>query len=241
MSNSIITATTGPQSRRSSARPRQPSVANRRGALETEMKRFRTLIAELKADISNLEERVKAANSDATRARERLLYCTQEITRITQEELQGNSGNEYARALRDYNGYSRAHPNDVEGIRSRHNEATHLHGITNAAIQEIIKPLRLEGEAKLQLLTKAKKKKDFLDDDIIVLTGEKHDLQNELDALISQYRELTINQNIGQGKRQRKSKKRGKRGGTWTAKYKKSINCRRPRGFSQKQHCKYGK
>jgi hypothetical protein len=38
-----------------------------------------------------------------------------------------------------------------------------------------------------------------------------------------------------------KRSKRGKRGGAWTAKYKKSINCRRPRGFSQKQYCKYGK
>jgi hypothetical protein len=25
----------------------------------------------------------------------------------------------------------------------------------------------------------------------------------------------------------------------WTKKYKKSINCKRPRGFSQKQYCKY--
>ena len=27
----------------------------------------------------------------------------------------------------------------------------------------------------------------------------------------------------------------------WTNKYKKSINCRKPRGFSQKQYCKYGR
>jgi len=27
----------------------------------------------------------------------------------------------------------------------------------------------------------------------------------------------------------------------WSAKYKKSINCNKPKGFSQKQHCKYGK
>ena len=29
-------------------------------------------------------------------------------------------------------------------------------------------------------------------------------------------------------------------GGKWSIKYKKSINCRNPKGFSQKQHCKYG-
>jgi len=238
MSNSIITATTGPQSRRSSARPHQPSLAYRSRALAKEITKFRNIIAELEADISNFNERALAANSDAASAREGLRYCIQEITRITQEELQGNSGNEYARALRSYNDYSIAHPNDVEGIRSRHSEATHLHGITNAAIQEIIKPLSVEAQSKLQLLSKANEKYKTLNDDIQALTWQKNDLQNELDTMTSEYRELTINQNIGQGKRQRKSKKRG---GAWTAKYKKSINCRRPRGFSQKQYCKYGK
>ena len=27
----------------------------------------------------------------------------------------------------------------------------------------------------------------------------------------------------------------------WSMKYKKSINCKFPKGFSQKQHCKYGR
>ena len=31
------------------------------------------------------------------------------------------------------------------------------------------------------------------------------------------------------------------RGGKWSLKYKRSINCKKPRGFSQKQHCKYGR
>lgn len=30
-------------------------------------------------------------------------------------------------------------------------------------------------------------------------------------------------------------------GRKWSAKYKKSINCKRPKGFSQRQHCKYGR
>ena len=32
-----------------------------------------------------------------------------------------------------------------------------------------------------------------------------------------------------------------KRGGKWSKKYKRSINCNRPKGFSQKQYCKYGR
>ena len=31
------------------------------------------------------------------------------------------------------------------------------------------------------------------------------------------------------------------RGGKWSLKYERSINCRRPKGFSQRQHCKYGR
>ena len=34
---------------------------------------------------------------------------------------------------------------------------------------------------------------------------------------------------------------RKKKGKGWSAKYKQSINCRRPKGFSQKQYCKYGR
>ncbi len=30
-------------------------------------------------------------------------------------------------------------------------------------------------------------------------------------------------------------------GGKWSLKYKKSINCKQPKGFSQRQHCKYGR
>jgi thiol-disulfide isomerase/thioredoxin len=41
-------------------------------------------------------------------------------------------------------------------------------------------------------------------------------------------------------KRQRGGKTK-KNGGKWSAKYKHSINCNRPKGFSQKQYCKYGR
>ena len=30
-------------------------------------------------------------------------------------------------------------------------------------------------------------------------------------------------------------------GGKWSRKYKKSIDCKHPKGFSQKQYCKYGR
>lgn len=42
----------------------------------------------------------------------------------------------------------------------------------------------------------------------------------------------------GGSSKSRKHKKRMQRGGKWSLKYKRSINCNRPKGFSQKQHCK---
>ncbi len=39
----------------------------------------------------------------------------------------------------------------------------------------------------------------------------------------------------------RKRRTRRMKAGKWSRKYKRSINCRRPKGFSQRQYCKYGR
>ena len=42
-------------------------------------------------------------------------------------------------------------------------------------------------------------------------------------------------------RKQHRNRNNSQNGGKkWSLKYKKSINCNRPRGFSQRQHCKYG-
>jgi hypothetical protein len=43
------------------------------------------------------------------------------------------------------------------------------------------------------------------------------------------------------GKNRSRKNRTIKRRRHWSAKYKKSINCKRPKGFSQRQHCKYGR
>ena len=53
-------------------------------------------------------------------------------------------------------------------------------------------------------------------------------------------------QNGGKTKKSKNTNKTNKtkkniKGGKWSKKYKKSINCRNPKGFSQKQYCKYGR
>jgi hypothetical protein len=50
-----------------------------------------------------------------------------------------------------------------------------------------------------------------------------------------------IRRTIRKKTRRIRTKKNIKKGGKWSLKYKKSINCKRPKGFSQKQHCKYGR
>lgn len=42
-------------------------------------------------------------------------------------------------------------------------------------------------------------------------------------------------------KRHKISGTRKQRGGKWSVKYKRSINCRKSKGFSQRQYCKYGR
>lgn len=57
-----------------------------------------------------------------------------------------------------------------------------------------------------------------------------------------------VESKLKEGKHHNSSRQKGgvkrrtnRRGGKWSLKYKRSINCRRPKGFSQRQHCKYGR
>ena len=198
--------------RRVSSRPHQPSLAYRRRRLFREITKFRNIIARLDNDISRFNERATLANDTANSARERVRYLTQEITRRKQEEMTGNFGNAYARSLRHYNDYIRTNPNDEEGIRTRYNEANRVNGTLTAYIQQEIRPLRVEAQSMLQTITRAQKKYETLNADILELTRQKDQLQNELDEMNSEYLSLTINENVARGKKQRRfTHKKGKK------------------------------
>ena len=85
-------------------------------------------------------------------------------------------------------------------------------------------------EALYKLIEGGKKEEDFKPKKVI---GEK-----AASKLRKQLRERKIFENSLKNK-QGKEKRRGKK--RWSRKYKKSINCRNPNGFSQKQYCKYGR
>jgi vacuolar-type H+-ATPase subunit F/Vma7 len=79
---------------------------------------------------------------------------------------------------------------------------------------------------------------------------EDSDIKNKdrsIDSFI-EWIELKTNKNNNQKKlykRGRKTKRKNigkkRKGGKWSLKYKRSINCKNPKGFSQKQFCKYKK
>jgi chromosome segregation ATPase len=199
--------------RRVSSRPHQPSLAHRRRTLFREITKFRTIVANLDNDISRFSERARLVNDKNNSARARIHYLNQEITRRNQEDTDGNFGNEYVRSLRHYNDYSRTNPTDYEGIRSRYTEANRIHGTLTAHIQENIRPLRLEAQSLLRTLTRGQKKYITLNEDIVEFTRQKHELQNEIDEMNSEYLSLTINENDARGKKQHRSTyKKGKQG-----------------------------
>ena len=77
-----------------------------------------------------------------------------------------------------------------------------------------------------------------------VLNYEDSDVKNKdrsIDSFVEWIKLETKGKQSGGKTYKKKSKTRSFKGGKWSLKYKRSINCKRPRGFSQKQHCKYGR
>lgn len=68
---------------------------------------------------------------------------------------------------------------------------------------------------------------------IKIKTGEKDITTSE--------KKLYFNKKKTHRKGKHGKKTRKQMGGKWSAKYKHIINCNRPKGFSQKQYCKYGR
>jgi len=59
-------------------------------------------------------------------------------------------------------------------------------------------------------------------------------IENKINTVISRTSTNSYNKT-----RNKTHRKKYMRGGKWSRKYKLSINCKKPKGFSQKQYCKY--
>jgi chromosome segregation ATPase len=185
-----------------------PSAQHRRRTLFKKIEKLGTKLAKLNNKISSLTQELTLVNNRLTTIRERIQFLTIEINRLTQEGMEGNLGNAYARSRRHYEQYRVSNPTDSEGIRSRYDDSSNIHRTSIAAIQQVIRPTIEEAESALQTLSETKNNYNTLYADREKLMNERDELQSNLDDLRRQHREL----NIAHGKKQRRSRrKKGKK------------------------------
>jgi thiol-disulfide isomerase/thioredoxin len=72
----------------------------------------------------------------------------------------------------------------------------------------------------------------------IISTTSPYDVYNRIE---SNDKKSKKNSSNNKTRRSKIRKNKTKRGGKWSRKYKASIDCSNPKGFSQKQYCKYGR
>jgi len=181
-----------------------PSAQHRRHTLFKKIEKLGTKLAKLNNKISSLTQELTFINSRLTTIRERIQFLTIEINRLTQEWMEGNLGNTYARSRRHYEQYRVSNPTDSEGISSRYDESSNIHRTSTAAIQQVIRPTIEEAESALRTLSETKNNYATLYARREKLMNERDELQNNLDELRSQDREL----NQAHGKKQRRSRRK---------------------------------
>ena len=225
---------------------RTRALARRKQKLNREINGLRTNLITLNSELSIINGALTIANARLVTDRQRMQSARQratlETTLLTREQLQGNPGDARERSQRHYYEYRNTNPSDRDGITSRYDDYSRLHNAIIANSEQRVRPLIVESDNALQSL--------LANEEIVIdlngrqgsLIQEIADLEEQLNELLRQDREL--NRAHGKKRKPHLTRKKGtkaKRGGAWSLKYKKSINCKRPRGFSQKQYCKYGK
>lgn len=186
----------------------QTAQSNRRRTLFKKIEKLGTKLAKLNNKISSLTQELTLVNSRLITTRERIRLLTIEINRLTQEGMEGNLGNTYARSRRHYDEYRVTNPNDRESIMSRYDDSSNIHRTSIAAIQQVIRPTIEEAESALRTLNETKNNYTTLYARREKLMKERDELQNNLYELRTQDREL----NQAHGKKQRRSRrKKGKK------------------------------
>lgn len=186
----------------------QTAQSNRRRTLFKKIEKLGTKLAKLNNKISSLTQELTLVNSRLITTRERIRLLTIEINRLTQEGMEGNLGNTYARSRRHYDEYRVTNPNDRESIMSRYDDSSNIHRTSIAAIQQVIRPTIEEAESALLTLNETKNNYTTLYARREKLMKERDELQNNLYELRTQDREL----NQAHGKKQRRSRrKKGKK------------------------------
>jgi predicted nucleic acid-binding Zn-ribbon protein len=196
--------------------------------LQSELRTIDASIMATYAEIATIRQRVETASQRATHGR----------TLATQEQVRGNIGDTHRSARIAYDNYRNTNPNDTDGIGQRYSDYIAIGSAIHANSQERVIPLVNESNRVVHTMLAAEELLIDLTSRQTTLRQEIAELEARLIILDRQSNDL----NRGRGKKRRQKKgTKVKRGGAWTLKYKRSINCMRPKGFSQKQYCKYGR
>jgi len=199
--------------------------------LETLQSELRTINASkmaLEAEIVTIRQRAETASQRVTQGR----------TLATREQVQGNIGDTHRSARAAFDTYRAANPNDTDVIGQLYSHYIDIGTAIHATSEERVIPLVNESNRVMRTLLAE-------EESLFDLTSRQITLRHEIDELEARLIILNSQSNVlnrarGKKRRQKKGTK-VKRGGAWTLKYKRSINCMRPKGFSQKQYCKYGR
>ena len=174
-------------------------------------------------------------NSASIRLQRSFLRITLETDRLRQEQLRGNAGIDYADLQADYANFRGADTEDLEGESSRYERSIRIENDISTAIRPLLIPLIDERDRAKQELNETKHNYDKLFKRQSNIIQEIPTLQHKIEVLNTQYLILIQTQ---AGKKKHNTYKKYKHRRSWSLKYKRSINCKRARGFSQKQHCK---
>jgi prefoldin subunit 5 len=74
------------------------------------------------------------------------------------------------------------------------------------------------------------------EEEIMRLQDRLKEVNEIIRSIYRKYEDIRDLSGLGGGSTRSKTKKH-----KWSLKYKRSINCKHPKGFSQRQHCKYGR
>jgi predicted nucleic acid-binding Zn-ribbon protein len=228
--------------RRALARNTQ-AITRRSRELLRERNEVTTQLEKLKSELITVNASKMALEAEIVTIRQRAETASQRVTQgrtlATREQVQGNIGDTHRSARAAFDNYRAANPNDTDVIGQLYSHYIDIGSAIHATSQERVIPLVDESNRVMRTLLAAEESLFDLTSLQTTLRQEIAKLEATLMLLNRQSNEL----NRGRGRKKRRQKKgtKAKRGGAWTLKYKRSINCMRPKGFSQKQYCKYGR
>jgi predicted nucleic acid-binding Zn-ribbon protein len=226
--------------RRALARNTQALTRRSRDLLR-ERNELTTQLAKLQSELRTIDASIMAAYAEIATIRQRVDTASQRATHgrtlATQEQVRGNIGDTHRSARSAFENYRNTNPNDTDGISQLYSDYINIGSAIHATSQERVIPLVNESNRVLHTMLATQESLSDLTSRQTTLNQEIAELKARLMLLDRESEEL----NRARGKKRRYKKgTKAKRGGAWTLKYKRSINCMRPKGFSQKQYCKYG-